>query len=242
MTVRPPSARRHVADAAETEIRLEPISMDDAREILTVQRAAFVSEALIYGDPDMPPLIQTLEELEAELAGADGWVARIGARLVGAIRTRESDGALLIGRIAVAPDMQGEGLGRRLLEAAESHSTAEYAELFTGSLSEANIRLYERCGYEEATRVDEGDGTAQVFLRKRLRPTGAGDRVKGQNMDDRSDNDRADVRETDAAHDGAMPMPHGAGDTPPAPSGDGAMPMPHDPDETMIRDDDGRQD
>lgn len=152
-----------------TAVSLSRISVADAGEVLTIQRAAFVSEALIYGTVDMPPLTQTLEELEAELADADGWVARIGDRLVGAIRSREVDGVLLIGRIAIAPDMQGEGVGRTLLEAAEEHTTAEWAELFTGSLSEANIRLYERCGYSETERIDHGDGTAQVFMRKHLR-------------------------------------------------------------------------
>jgi len=152
---------------------------EDAGEILTIQRAAFASEALIYGDPDMPPLVQTLEELEAEIAEGQGWVARVGPRLVGAIRCRETEELLLIGRIAIAPDLQGSGIGRGLLEAAEQHSQAPEAELFTGSLSEANIRLYERCGYRITERVDNGDGTEQVFMRKRLRdqatPGKAGD-------------------------------------------------------------------
>jgi predicted N-acetyltransferase YhbS len=155
------------------DVVIAPITPEDAGEVLTIQRAAFVSEALIYHDPNMPPLVQTLAELEAELRDADGFVARVGPRLVGAIRTRESEGLLLIGRIAIAPDLQGSGIGRRLLDAAESHSTALEAELFTGSLSEANIRLYERCGYRESHRIDEGDGTAQVFMRKRLRTSDA---------------------------------------------------------------------
>lgn len=156
------------AEASGEDIILERISRTDAGEVLTVQRAAFVAEALVYGDPDMPPLTQTLEQLEAELEDADGWVARIGGRLVGAIRTRESDGVLNVGRIVIAPDVQGRGIGGRLLETAETHSSAREAELFTGSRSEANIRLYERCGYAETERVDQGDGTAQVFMRKRL--------------------------------------------------------------------------
>ncbi len=157
-------------DTARTEpdIVISPISSDDAGEVLTIQRAAFVSEALIYGSVDMPPLTQTLDELEAELRESDGWVARVDGRLVGAIRSREADGLLLIGRIAIAPDMQGSGIGQALLEAAESHSRAAFAELFTGSLSEANIRLYERCGYVETERVDQGDGVQEVYLRKRL--------------------------------------------------------------------------
>lgn len=150
------------------DVSLSRIAASDAGELLTVQRAAFVSEAQIYGSADMPALVQTLAELEAELRAADGWVARIDGRLVGAIRTREENGLLLIGPIAIAPDQQGSGIGQALLEAAESHSHADEAELFTGSLSEANIRLYERCGYAETERVDQEDGIQEIFFRKKL--------------------------------------------------------------------------
>jgi 1-acyl-sn-glycerol-3-phosphate acyltransferase/ribosomal protein S18 acetylase RimI-like enzyme len=159
-----PRLREEDADAV-TVRRVVP---GDAGEVLTVQRAAFVSEALIYGSPDMPPLTQTLEQLRAELAENDGWVAQKGSRLVGALRAIQDGDLLMIGRIAIAPDMQGEGIGRALLEAAEAGSTARESELFTGSLSEANIRLYERCGYVETQRVPQDDGTEQVWMRKRL--------------------------------------------------------------------------
>jgi len=39
----------------------------DAGEILTLQRAAFVTEAQLYGDLHLPPLTQTIEDLRAEL-------------------------------------------------------------------------------------------------------------------------------------------------------------------------------
>lgn len=150
-------------------IQLAPISPADAGEVLTIQRAAFVSEARIYGSVDMPPLTQTLAELEAELFDAQGWVARVDGRLVGALRAREEDHLLLIGRIAIAPDQQGRGIGHALLKAAEESSGADEAELFTGSLSEANIRLYESCGYVESERVDKGGGIQEIFFRKKLR-------------------------------------------------------------------------
>lgn len=160
---------RDARDEHDPDVRILPLRPSDAGEVLTIQRAAFVSEAQIYGSADMSPLTQTLAEVEAELEGADGWVARIGGRPVGVIRTRTADDLLLIGRIAIAPDMQGAGIGRRLLAAAEESTGAGEAELFTGNLSEANPRLYRDCGYVETERVDQGDGTAQVFLRKRLR-------------------------------------------------------------------------
>lgn len=154
------------------EVVIAPIAESDAGEVLTLQRAAFVSEAQIYGSADMPPLTQTLAEVEAELRSSSGLTARIDGRLVGAIRYVDADGVLLVGRIAIAPDAQGEGIGRTLLESAERSSSAEVAELFTGSLSEANIRLYEACGYRESERVSHDDGTEQVFLRKPLHQVG----------------------------------------------------------------------
>lgn len=160
----------------EADITIRPIAATDAGEVLTVQRAAFVQEALIYDSPDMAPLTQTLEQLEAELQDNLGCVALAGPRLVGAARAIADGGLLLIGRIAIAPDLQGEGIGGRLLDAVEArgrHAGCREAELFTGSLSEANIAMYENAGYVESDRVDQGDGTAQVFLRKRLDAAGA---------------------------------------------------------------------
>ena len=72
-------------------------------------------------------------------------------------------------RLAIAPDVQGRGIGSKLLRAVEERSKAAESELFTGSLSEANLRLYRREGYVETERVLEDDGIEQVFLRKRLR-------------------------------------------------------------------------
>jgi ribosomal protein S18 acetylase RimI-like enzyme len=152
-------------------MEIRPIRVDDAGEVLTVQRAAFVDEALIYGDPDMGPLTQTLDELRYELRDNLGCVASVDGRLVGALRAVVDGDMLLIGRIAIAPDQQGEGIGSALLDAAErrgiEHGCRE-AELFTGSMSTTNLALYRHLGYEESSRVPQGDGTSQVFLRKPL--------------------------------------------------------------------------
>ena len=158
-------------EKVEADLSVRPIRPEDAGEVLTLQRAAFVQEALIYGTPNMPPLTQTLAEVESELQQNDGCVAHVGTRMVGAVRARRDGHLLLIGRLSIAPDMQGRGIGSRLLTAVERAGRgagASEAELFTGSLSEANLRLYEREGYLETERVDGDDGIQQVFLRKSL--------------------------------------------------------------------------
>ena len=156
---------------ADEEVVVRDIRPADAGEALTLQRAAFVQEALIYDTVQMPPLTQTLEELRAELVENLGCVARQGGRMIGVVRAQRDGELLLIGRLAIAPDAQGQGIGTRLLAAVEDRGRAggcREAELFTGSLSEANLRLYEREGYRETTRVQGDDGIEQVFLRKAL--------------------------------------------------------------------------
>ncbi|GAA5206736.1 GNAT family N-acetyltransferase [Microbacterium kyungheense] len=153
------------------DVTIRPIEVSDAGEVLTLQRAAFVQEALIYDTVRMPALTQTLEEVEAELVGNLGCVALVQHRVVGAVRARRDGELLLVGRLVIAPDVQGAGIGSLLLEAVEDRGRAvgcRTTELFTGSLSEANLRVYTRLGYRETQRVDGDDGIQQVFLRKPL--------------------------------------------------------------------------
>jgi ribosomal protein S18 acetylase RimI-like enzyme len=150
---------------------LVPLSPADAGEVLTLQRAAYVTEAQLYADLGLPALVQTLDDLRAELAASRGLGLRLGARLVGAVRTHEDGGRLQVNRLTVAPDLQGRGLGSRLLAAAETSAGAEEATLFTGHLSVADLRLYERCGYVEERREEVREGLTLVYLTKRLLPS-----------------------------------------------------------------------
>ncbi|MCW5951071.1 MAG: GNAT family N-acetyltransferase [Propionibacteriaceae bacterium] len=133
---------------------------DDAGEILTLQRAAYVTEAAAHRDFDLPPLTQTLADLEDELA--DPAVLALGirdnGRLIGAVRLRLSGPVVDLGRLTVAPDRQGEGIGTRLLLHAETvNPGVREMHLFTGEHSTANIRLYTRHGYRETSRTAAGD-------------------------------------------------------------------------------------
>lgn len=149
---------------------ISPLTVADAGEVLTLQRAAYASEARIYGDPSLPALVQTLPELVTELSNGLGHKAVRGSRLVGAVRSKVDGDTLHIGRLTVAPDLQGSGLGAALLAAAEAAAGPEVtsATLFTGHLSTANLRFYQRHGYVEERREKIDDGFTLVHLRKPL--------------------------------------------------------------------------
>jgi GNAT superfamily N-acetyltransferase len=157
------------------DLELLRMTSADAGEVLTVQRAAYVSEAQLYKDAFLPALTQTLDELIDEIESGGGFVLRKSGRLVGAVRTRVVGGLLQIGRLTVAPDMQGLGFGSILMNAAEGEGDAsdegafmapDAAILFTGKLSEANLRLYARRGYVETHREQLSTGVELVHMRK----------------------------------------------------------------------------
>lgn len=139
-----------------------------AGEVLTVQRAAYLAEARLYGDPGIPPLTETLEEVAAAVAAGAVLTATAGPRVVGAVRREVAGGVLTIGRLVVAPDRQGQGIGNALLAAAERTPGARRAVLFTGARSEANLRLYRRRGYEEERRERVSAGLELVHLGRDL--------------------------------------------------------------------------
>lgn len=155
----------------------------DAPELLVLQRACWLPEGRISGSWHIPPLDETLDDVVDGLGEWTTWVARVPAdgstpgRLVGSVRGRVRPGdagVWEVGRLMVAPDLQGRGLGRALMELSEAAAPDGVTSFWvnTGRVSEANIRRYRRSGY----RLLPGEGTfpGTVDLVKRRRPVGSG--------------------------------------------------------------------
>ncbi|MEV7972551.1 GNAT family N-acetyltransferase [Cellulomonas sp. NPDC089187] len=154
---------------SQTEVTIRPVDDAEAGELLTLRRAAFVTEAQQYNDPNIPPLTQTLSELRADLA-KDGVVtlaAWAGHRMVGSIRVVFEGKKATLGRFAVAPDQQGHGIGTQLLLAILPHMPADVEEVwvFTGRDSVQNLALYEKHGYTHEHDQTVGDLT-YAYLRR----------------------------------------------------------------------------
>ncbi|WP_432932629.1 GNAT family N-acetyltransferase [Microbispora sp. CA-135349] len=139
----------------------------DAGEILTLQRAAYVTEAQLYGDPFLAPLVESLDQVRTVIETGIVLKAEDGGRIVGAARGRLSGSTCLVGRLVVAPDRQGRGVGSALLAAMhEAVPEATAFDLFTGHLSEGNLRLYRRLGYRETRRERVQDHLTLIHLRR----------------------------------------------------------------------------
>lgn len=149
--------------------RIRHARAGDAGELLTLQRAAFLSEAQRYGDPHLPPLRDTVDDVRKVIVGphglvlvaatkSDGEWGRRG-RLVAAIRVRYAGEAAQVGRVVVAPDLQGRGLGSAMMQAVHEEASDQPGitrlDLFAGASSES-LALYRRFGYKDCgTDVDD---------------------------------------------------------------------------------------
>ncbi|MEU0753819.1 bifunctional NAD(P)H-dependent oxidoreductase/GNAT family N-acetyltransferase [Streptomyces albogriseolus] len=148
--LRPMREREH-ADAMPGPLpgsyvrRLGP---DDAAEVTVLQRCCWLEEALVNDTLDIPALHESPDDVRAWLAEWDATGLWRDGRLLGMVRTRRDGDDLHIGRLGVAPDLRGLGVGRWLLGLAESAAEGCHrALLTTGAASHRNLALYRRQGY-----------------------------------------------------------------------------------------------
>jgi tRNA (guanine37-N1)-methyltransferase len=147
---------------------IRPATAADAGEIYTLQRACWLQELEANPGVVIPALAESPDDVRAGLDAHRTWVVRRAGRLVGSVRARlTSRGGWDIGRLMVAPDLQGQGLGRLLLEHAEAAAPDEATTylLFTGARSTANLRRYKKAGYR--LRPDLPAPPGAVVLTKR---------------------------------------------------------------------------
>ena len=139
----------------------------DLKAILELQYLAYQSEAKLFGDMDIPPLKQTIEEVGEEFA--KGTVLKVvddSGDIIGSVRAYEENGTIYIGKLMVHPKMQKQGIGTQLLLAMENEFPNHRYELFTSSKSISNIRLYERLGYKIFKEEAVSEELQFVYLEK----------------------------------------------------------------------------
>ena len=148
-------------------VNIEKATIDDAQEILSLQKLAFQSEAKIHGDFQIPPLTETLDEWKETFKTHAVFKATVDGKIIGSVRVLAKEGTCYVGRLIVHPDFQNRGVGTKLLmEIERTFSSCGRFELFTGSKSVRNIHLYEKLGYTPFKTQTIKDDHKLVFLEK----------------------------------------------------------------------------
>jgi ribosomal protein S18 acetylase RimI-like enzyme len=146
---------------------IERATVSDAGEILSLQKLAYRSEAEIYDDFSIPPLLQSLEEIKKDFESQIFLKATVNGKIRGSVRAFAKEGTCYIGRLIVHPEFQDRGLGTKLMNRIEENfKDVKRFELFTGHRSEKNLHLYQKLGYRIFKTVKANDRLNIVYLEK----------------------------------------------------------------------------
>ena len=140
---------------------------EDLEKILELQYLAYQSEAKLFGNMDIPPLKQTIEEVYDEFhKGIILKAVDEEGLIIGSVRTYQENGTVYIGKLMVHPKMQKKGIGTKLLLEIENVYPNQRYELFTSTKSINNIRLYEKLGYKIFKEEAVSQDLIFVYMRK----------------------------------------------------------------------------
>jgi ribosomal protein S18 acetylase RimI-like enzyme len=146
---------------------IERAIVADAGEILLLQKLAYTSEAEIYNDYTIEPLVQSLEEVQEQFKDHVFLKAVVKGSIVGSVRWRLKERTCHIGKLIVHPNYQNMGIGKQLMSEVESffNIPLKYV-LFTGNKSEKNLRLYEKIEYKIFKTETINANLSMVYLEK----------------------------------------------------------------------------
>ncbi|EPX78865.1 GNAT family N-acetyltransferase [Salipiger mucosus] len=108
------------------------------------------------------------DDYAARIAAGQVRLAQVDGRLAGLLVLIQAGDHLLLDNVAIAPGMQGRGLGRALVDKAEETAWRlglPEVRLYTHARMTSNIALYERLGFHETHRVTE-KGFDRVYMAK----------------------------------------------------------------------------
>jgi ribosomal protein S18 acetylase RimI-like enzyme len=148
---------------------IRPARPADRAAIEQIVRDAYSVYIARIGKPP-GPMLDDYGQLIAD--GCVSVIADATAELAGILVLLPQADHLLLDNIAVRPNHQGQGIGRRLIAFAESEARRlgfDQLRLYTHATMAENIALYTRIGFVETGRGRQ-DGYDRVFMTKRLAP------------------------------------------------------------------------
>lgn len=149
------------------KMKTEHASKEDLKEILSLQKLAYQSEAEIYNDFTIPPLIQTLDEIKQDFSFQIFLKILVKNKIIGSVRAYKENDTCFIGKLIVHPDFQNQGIGTELLNEIEARfDDVKRYELFTGHKSEKNLYLYQKLGFQQFKTEKIHENLHMIYLEK----------------------------------------------------------------------------
>lgn len=153
-------------NSVHDQVSVRAASAEDASSVSACVTSAFERYIERIGKPPAP----MLADYASLIAAKRVWVAEHSGQVHGVLVQYETAEGFYLDTVAVSPSSQGSGVGRALLQFAESQAVrCGYTSIYlcTNSKMTENQMLYPKIGYAEYDRRREA-GYDRVFYRKQL--------------------------------------------------------------------------
>jgi len=145
----------------------KPLRLATDADLPAIRRVIAAAYDKYLARMDKPPA-PLLRDYGTAVNAGTVWVA--GSPVAGLISLTQEADTILIENVAVHPDQQGIGLGRRLMEFAEElagERRIRRLALYTNEVMTENQAIYAHLGYEIMSRRTE-HGYSRVYMEKTL--------------------------------------------------------------------------
>jgi ribosomal protein S18 acetylase RimI-like enzyme len=145
---------------------LRPAAAADVPRLTELVHAAYSHYVPRLGEPPRP----MTDDYDEVVRTHPVFVAERDGTIVGLLVLEVGDDGFFVDNVAVDPSHQGSGVGKALLEHAESaarNAGYDSIALYTHERMVENLALYSRIGYVEYDRRQHGEARI-VYLRKQL--------------------------------------------------------------------------
>jgi ribosomal protein S18 acetylase RimI-like enzyme len=146
--------------------RIRRANIDDAPAISSCVMAAYAPYVIRVGKPPAP----ALEDYSQVVSRHDVFVLTVEEKIAGVLVLIKQERNLLLDNVAVHPDYQSRGFGRRLITFAEEKAKSarfDLITLYTNEQMTENIELYKKLGFVETERRVE-QGYRRVYMQKAI--------------------------------------------------------------------------
>lgn len=148
------------------DFKIEKASPEDLNQILYLQKCCYLLEAEIYRDYTIPPLTQTIDDIQNDFETQTILKLVYKNKVIGSVRAYLKNNTCFIGKLIVDKDYQNRGFGQALIEEIEQQfKDARRYELFTGYNSTKNLYLYQKLGYTRY-KIEPVNSFSLIFLEK----------------------------------------------------------------------------
>jgi GNAT superfamily N-acetyltransferase len=136
---------------------------EEAQKLLGIQKKAFADDLEKYQDDESSPVNEPVERLIRKIELFHHYTIWLHSQIVGGVDVRDlGEGRYRLNRIFLSPDVQGKGLGTKIMELIEKEfPEADEWSLDTPHLNVRNHYFYEKLGF---SKVGEHQVTDKLRL------------------------------------------------------------------------------